>query len=433
MLAGTIAVPGTGNGHLLRDGQTDLWKFTAKKGQRLIIETNARRLGSALDSVIEVLDAKGQPVPRAVLRCLAKTHVTFRDHDSAGGNIRIEAWGELAVNDYIWVGSELLKIRALPTHPDADCIFFSDRGQRTGFLDTTPAHLSNGLPMYKVSVHPPGTTFPPTGFPVIALNYRNDDGGPGYGRDSRLFFAAPADGEYRVRVSDARGQGGDNHAYRLTVRPPRPSFNVSFSPTAPLVPAGSALPITVTAERIDGYDGPIAIKLMNLPMGFSAPDTHILAGENSTALALFANPQAPHKPEKIKLIAEATIDGKKIVKEVIGGEPKLDKAGEIVTTTVESAIALKPGKTTKLTVEIERRLGFAGRVPIDVRGLPHGVKVLDIGLNGILITERETKRTIVIYAEPWVEPTEHPIVVLARREGKASEYGAKSVLLKVVR
>jgi hypothetical protein len=54
----------------------------------------------------------------------------------------------------------------------------------------------------------------------------------------------------------------------------------------------------------------------------------------------------------------------------------------------------------RLTGRIERRNGFQGRVPIDVRGLPHGVRVLDIGLNGILITDTQTVRTMVIYAEP---------------------------------
>ena len=83
-------------------------------------------------------------------------------------------------------------------------------------------------------------------------------------------------------------------------------------------------------------------------------------------------------------------------------------------------------------VHIDRRNGFKGRVPVEVRGLPHGVRVLDIGLNGILITEKETTRTIVIYAEPWVEPMAHPIVVLARSERKGTEHAAKSVLLKVV-
>ena len=101
---------------------------------------DARRLGSPLDSFIEVLDADGRPVPRAVLRCLAKTHVTFRDHDSVQPNIRIEAWNELAVNDYLYVGSELLRIKALPPHPDADCAFFSVAGKRVGFLDTTKAN-----------------------------------------------------------------------------------------------------------------------------------------------------------------------------------------------------------------------------------------------------------------------------------------------------
>jgi Planctomycete cytochrome C/WD domain, G-beta repeat len=429
----TIPVPGTANGEIDRPGVHDSWTFRAKKGERLIVEVNARRLGSALDSVIEIVDGKDRPVPRAVLRSQAKTYVTFRDHDSANANIRIEAWGELAVNDYIYVGNELLKIRSLPTHPDADCIFFSERGQRTGYLDTTPTHLSNGLPMYKVAIHPPGAKFPPNGFPVVTLYYRNDDGGPGYGRDSRIVFDPPVDGEYKVKIGDSRGQGGANHGYRLTVRPPRPSFNVTFAPTSPRVYRGGAIPITATAERIDGYDGEIALKLENLPSGFSAPATSILPGENSTAFALYAKADATKtaQAQDIKLIAYAIIDGKKVLKEVTVGLPNLIEPGEIVTTTVESEVTLKAGKTTKLTVNIERQKGFAGRVPIEVRGLPHGVKVLDIGLNGILITERETRRTMVLYAEPWVAATDHPIVVLAKREGKNTEHAAKSVLLKV--
>ena len=67
-----------------------------------------------------------------------------------------------------------------------------------------------------------------------------------------------------------------------------------------------------------------------------------------------------------------------------------------------------------------------------MRGLPHGVRVLDVGLNGILITEKESERTFVLYAEPWVQPTTHPFVVLARREGKNTEHAARSVLLRVV-
>jgi len=425
--------PFTANGRILSPGATEFWKFTAKKGQRLIVEVAARRLGSPLDSYIEILDSSGKPVPRATLRSLAKTYVTFRDHDSASQGIRIEAWSELAINDYVLVGGELLRIRELPPNPDADCVFFSERGQRIGFLDTTPTHHAMGTPMYKVAIHPPGMTFPPNGFPVVTLYYRNDDGGPGYGRDSRLFFDPPADGDYQVRIGDTRGQGGSDYAYRLTVRPPRPSFNVSFTPTAPAVSKGGAVPITVTAERFDGYDGEIGLRLENLPPGFRAPVTSIPAGENSTAFALYAEPKAksPGKAPSLKLTARARIDGLEVVKEVTGGLPKVIEPGDIVTTTDESAVTVRPGGETRLTVRVERRNSFKGRIPLEVRGLPHGVRVLDIGLNGILLTERDTVRTVVIYAEPWVQPREHPFVVLARREGTNAVHAAPSVLLKV--
>jgi WD40 repeat protein len=431
-----LPVPGTGNGKISESGATEVWRFHAKKGDRLILEVNARRLGSPLDSFIEILDAKGNLVPRATLRSLARTFVTFRDHDSASAGIRIEAWGELAVNDYILVGNELLKIKALPPNPDADCTFFSERIQRIGYLDTTPTHHAQGTPMYKVSIHPPGTQFAPNGFPVVTLYYRNDDGGPGYGRDSKLFFEAPADGDYQVRIGDSRGQGGPHFAYRLTVRPPRPNYNVSFTPQSPAVWKGGAIPITVNADRLDGFDGPIHVKLDNLPPGFSAPTTTIPAGENSTAFALYAEAgaTAPTGAAKLKLVARATIDGKEVVKEAMGGMASLQKDnGDIVTTTEQSSVTLKPGGTVRLLVKVQRQNGFKGRIPLDVRGLPHGVRVLDIGLNGILVTENETVRSIEIFAEPWVEAIEQPFVVLARREGKNSEHAAKSVLLKVVK
>jgi WD40 repeat protein len=431
----TMPVPGTANGRIAEPGAAGLWRFPATKGQRLVVEVNARRLGSPLDSYLEILDAKGQPVPRAVLRSLARTYTTFRDHDSAGGGIRMEAWHEFAMNDYVWVGNELLRILALPRNPDDDCQFFAAGGQRTGYLDTTPTHLPLGTPMYKVEIHPPGTTFPPNGFPVIALPYRNDDGGPGYGKDSRLFFDPPADGDYLARITDARGEGGSRYAYRLTVRPPRPSYTVSFSPNAPSVWKGGAVPVSVTANRTDGYDGAIEVRLENLPAGFSAPATTIPAGENSTALALSAAPDAsvPAGAAPLKLVARAVIEGQAVVREATGGVPKAVEPGDLVTTTEQTEITVRPGQEVRLTARVERRNGHTGRVPLDVRGLPHGVHVLDVGLNGILITEKESARTFAIYCEPWVQPTSHPIVVLARSERKGTEHAAKSVLLRVVK
>src|SRR5262249_16432907 len=148
-----------------------------------------------------------------------------------------------AMNDYVLIGQELMRIRELPRNPDDDCQFYSVNGQRLGYLGTTPSFHSQDSPMFKIAIHPPGTTFPPNGMPLVPVGSRNDDGGPGSGKDSRLHFDPPADGEYQVRVSDARGYGGLDYAYRLTIRSPRPDFSVRFNPTAPSVGKGSSVPV----------------------------------------------------------------------------------------------------------------------------------------------------------------------------------------------
>src|SRR5438876_11054664 len=58
---GKMTVPSTANGRIEKDNQKDMWSFSAKKGQPLVVEVNARRIGSRLDSIIEILDQNAQP------------------------------------------------------------------------------------------------------------------------------------------------------------------------------------------------------------------------------------------------------------------------------------------------------------------------------------------------------------------------------------
>lgn len=429
---GDIRVPGSADGIFTRPNEAQSAHFAAKKGERLIVEALARRAGSPVDSVIEILDAAGKPVPLATLRCTAKTSVTFRDHDSVGSGIRLDAWNELAVDDYLFVSGELVRILALPKGPDDDCQFYQTAGQRVGFLGTTPTHHSFGEPMYKVEIHPPGRSFPPNGMPVFVLHYRNDDGGPGFGKDSRIYFDPPADGTYQVRVTDARGEFGPTHAFRVTVRPPKPDFTVSANVSGPSLLKGGAVPVNVTLTRTDGYDGPIKLHLKDVPAGFSAPPTTVEAGHNSTSFALYGNADTElPKGAQVKLIASAMIGDKEWAREIPLALPNKLGTGDIITTVRQQSVTIQPGKETRFTVDIKREGKFTGRVPIEVKGLPHGVRVLNVGLNGILITERETSREVVLYAEPWVQPMARPLVVLARREGTASEFAAKPLTLEV--
>lgn len=430
---GDVRAPGAADGIFSKPNEAQTVRFGAKKGERLVLEVLAQRAGSPVDSVIEVLDATGKPVPRATLRCTAKTSVTFRDHDSRQGGIRLDAWNELAIDDYVFVGGELMRILALPRGPDDDCQFYQAGGQRSAFLGTTPVHHYFGEPLYKVELHLPGRTFPPNGMPVFALTYRNDDGGPGFGKDSALVFDVPADGSYQVRVTDARGAHGPAHAFRVTVRAPKPDFTVTVSAAGPQLLKAGSVPVNVTVTRADGFDGVVNVRLKNLPTGLSAPPTFVEAGHHTTAFPLFADASAalPDRPNVV-LVATATIGGKEVTREVPLPLPAKLGTGDIVTTLRTVALSIKPGGEARFVVEIARQGKFAGRVPIEVKGLPHGVRVLNVGLNGILITERETAREVVLYAEPWVKPLAHPIIVTARREGGA-ECGAKPLALKVER
>ena len=452
-----IAVPGSATGIVDQPNAVHAVDFPAKKGQRLIVEVDARRHGSPLDSTIDIVDMRNKPVLRATLRGTARTYSTFRDNDSAAPGIRLEAWNELNIDDYLYMNGELMRIKALPKGPDDDCQFYQAGGMRQGYLDTTPIHHALGSPMYKVEFHPPGTKFPPNGLPTFDLPFRNDDGGLGYGKDSRIFFDPPADSTYRVMLRDSRGQGGSAHTYRLTVRPPKPSFLVEFSPISPMVWKGGSVPISATATRLDGFDGAIELEMTDLPKGFVAPNSSIEAGQLTTVFPLFAETDSVEpKQSSFSFVASGTAKRslpleelknpmKKAVMEPLtlfvgvlslyqsGGTLKLREPGDIVTTTDLQELTIRPGEQAKLKVKVERRNGFAGRIPLDVRGLPHGVRVMDIGLNGILLTPRDTEREIVLYAEPWVQPMTRPLIVLATREGAKTEHGARPVMLKVVK
>ncbi|MEJ5275385.1 MAG: WD40 repeat domain-containing protein [Thermogemmata sp.] len=410
-------------------------RFHARQGETWIVEVLARRAGSPLDPVIEILDAADQPVPQAILRPISVFYTTHRDHEATSPGIRLESWNDLAIDDYLYAHGELMRVLALPRNPDDDCQFYQFQGRRLAYLGTTPAVHYQGTPLYKVEIHPPGRTFPPNGLPLFTLYYRNDDGGPEYGKDAYLWFTAPATGFYSVRVSDARGAGGPDYAYRLRIRRPQPDFAIQFRPTRPVIWKGGAASVTVEVTRRDGFDGPVHLQFVDLPPGFSSPPTFIEAGQFTTAVTLAAAPDAQLPPQyRFKLLARAQIDGQEVTRQVFSeplGPESLRPPADLICRPRVPSLTIRPGQESRFIVDIERLGNFRGRVPLEVRGLPHGVRVLNVGLNGILITERETSREVVLYAEPWVRPMQHPIVVLARHEGKGTEHAAPAILLNV--
>lgn len=406
-------------------GQDIDWvSFTAVKGQPIAIAVEAQQFGSPLDSKIEIVDDRGRPIEIATVRCVAETFLTLSDRDSRSAGLRLDSWTDLRINDYVMIGSEILQVVKLPDYPDEDVLFLNNArtGWRYGLFGTTPSHHAVYTPVYKVELFPPATTFSPNGMPIFHLYAANDDGGaPLYRKDSYIEFHPPRSGRYHVSITDTMGRSGPTYAYRLHIRPPQPDFKVYVDASRPNLPVGGRYPLRITADRLEGFDGPIQVRFPELPEGFSATEATILPGEEDCSIVVSAKAGAVSTSfgKPIKIEASAMIDGKEQVRTTQIDFITIVRQADITIAQTPARLTVQPGESVKCTVTIERHNGFTGRVPIDVRNLPFGVYVLDTGLNGILVTEQEARRTFEIYVEPWVQPMERSIFSIASVETRS--------------
>ena len=413
-------------GRITEKSDADLFHFRSKAGQNWIIETAAARRGSPIDTKIEVLHADGKPVERVMLQAVRDSAITFRSINSDTPDCRVENWEEMELNEYLYMNGEVVRLFRAPQGPDSGFLFYTLNGKRRCYFDTSGAAHALEEPCYIVEAHKPGTKLVPNGLPAFTLHYANDDDGDRkLGPDSRLNFTAPKDGAYLVRVTDARGYFGDRFAYRLVVREARPDFKVTLNGANPTVNAGSGQSFSVSAERIDGFDGDITVDITDLPPGFSVSTPMVIqAGHTDAKGAINAASDAPKPTNSMsKLTASATIAGKTVRKDVnsfgtikLGDKPKL-----FVTLEPASAanpdLAIAPGQTISAMLKVQRN-GHEDLVTFTVDNLPHGVIVDNIGLNGVLIPKGQSEREIFLTAAKWVPETDRLCYAIENQAGR---------------
>lgn len=432
----TVTVPVTVNACIANAGDTDHFAFGAKKGQTWIIETLADLAGSPADTKLDVLHADGKPVQRLLLQAVRDSYNNFRSVDANNPDIRLQNWEEMELNEFAYFNGDVMKIIRMPRGPDGGCFFYTSGGKRRAYFDTTANSHSLDEPCYIVEPKSIGSQIVPNGLPVFTLNYGNDDSGDRkLGTDSRVTFTAPADGRYIIRVTDTRGWGGERYVYALTVRQPMPDFSVKLAGMNPTVMPGASVGFSFRAERVDGFDDPIQIEITGVPTGYFASSPLLIeAGHDLISGSLHAAPDAAANADwsKVKIIAK----GRNLVHEAgtfgkvtLGAAPKFivvlepDAGGkpvmrEIKDETTPLEITLAPGQIVKAWIRAVRT-GNDGLLSLDVHGLPHGVIVDDIGLNGVQIREKENERPIFFRAANWVKDQDkliHAALSSARNE-----------------
>lgn len=426
----SIPVPSVVDGRIWPSAQAsstdaDLYQFEASTGQTLAIETDAARRGSPVDTKIEILHADGKPVEQIRLQAVRDSQITFRAIDSTTDDLRVENWQEMELNQYMYLQGEVCKIFRMPQGPDSGFQFYSIGGKRRDYFGTSG--VAHALDEPASIVQPRSNSAKPeqNGLPLFTVYYVNDDDSDRkLGTDSRLLFRPTADGKYLVRVTDTRGHGGERFAYRLIVREAKPDFKVTLNGANPVVNAGSGKEISVAVERIDGFEDDIKVDVTGMPLGFSVSTPIViqaghLEAKGTINAALDASKPNETNAAMTKVTASAMINERDVTREVnnlgkiqLGEKPKLFVAlepyDEKATNFVERAlsdppleITVVPGQSIPAWLKVKRN-GHDDLVTFTVEGLPHGVIVDNIGLNGVLIPKGEDARQIFLTTAKWV-------------------------------
>ncbi|MCA9040997.1 MAG: hypothetical protein KDA65_11665 [Planctomycetaceae bacterium] len=427
-----IELPAKINGTIFHEEEKagtdfDLYRFTAKKGEQWIAEIKAARDKSPLDSKVEVLDSEGNQILRAQLKAVRDSYFTFRGKDSFTSNdFRIHNWQEMELDEYLYCNGEIVKLWLYPRGPDSGFRVYPGEGNRYGYFDTTPLAHALQEPCYIVEPYPADANVVANGLPIFKLYYENDDESlRKWGADSKLTFTAPADGEYLVKVSDVRGFQGSDFKYELTVRQPKPDFTVTLHGANPKLKRGAGREIRFTVERHDNFEGPIEIKMTDLPPGMITSSPILLQEGQIEAFGTIYAPAdvaalTEENAKQAKVTATAIINNQEVTHEVNSlGEIKLEEGqpqvtieilphqGELVKNPEDGIqeLTIHPGETVSALIRIQRN-GFDNRVEFGKedsgRNLPYGVIVDNIGLNGLMIPEGQNEQIFFLTASKWL-------------------------------
>ncbi len=232
--------------------------------------------------------------------------------------------------------------------------------------------------------------------------------------DPELLFTAPADGTYRVAVTDRSGQsGGREAAYRLTMEPPPVDFTMA-SPTPLSVPIGGTAKLTVKVTRTGGFKAPIALVLSALPDGLTAPpDLIIPEGQAELAIDLTVAADAPASARLCQIQATSNIGGQEVRRQ---SEPVL------LTTTMKPRIKLTPegmddvrkvhrGSTFLAPVLIERLEGYTGEITLEMTSKQQRHRQ-GLASDEFIVSASATRVEYPIFVPEWMETTKTSRMIL---------------------
>lgn len=395
-------VPFAFNGVLETKDAPAFFRFNAKKDQNLNVEVFARRLGSPIDSVLTVLDAKGKSLgnnddaagnPDSAVRVKIPEDgiytVKVADQLNRGGprfSYRVEIAPvapalTLSIPDTARYDNETRKSLAVPRGNRFAVLMNLTRDTFNGDLavafdglptgitaksDTVPGSLSAVPVVFEAAADAPlaGRLLTPVGQPVVA----SADAAAAKPKEVASRFRHTVEW---VRIQNdtvyVKSEVGQLAAAVVEAVP----FKVRIvEPKVPLVQSGEMV-LQVIADRQDGFDEPITVKMLWNPPGVSSlPDMVIPKGAYSVDYKLNATNKAETRKWKTAVVASATVKGGTAYVSSQLAELEIAPAflvGKIDLTKVER------GQTAKLVCKLEQKAPFEGIAFARLVGLPPNV------------------------------------------------------------
>lgn len=388
------ALPLALNGRLGTRDDHDWFRFKAAKDQNLDIRVYARALRSPVDSVIDLYDEQGK---------------RLAGNDDSGGPDSYLKWKApadgvylLRIRDHLGEGGAafVYRVELTPVRPTLalDLPEFRRNTQDRMVVEVAQGNVGAILVRAKrenfgspvqvdLGALPPGVTavipeLPgamdrvPVVFTAAPDAARAGVLLPAVGRSTDPKVAV--EGAFRQAVDLVRANPNNTVYYRaqvdglpLAVTEPLPYRLHIVPPKVPLVNGGS-MALKVTAERDEGFDAPIKLRMLYTPPGIGAPPEITLAkGETSAFINLNADGKAETKTWPITVIGSTVLAGG----ERWAATPfaDLQVAPPFVTGKIDMH-AVERGHDVEVVCRLEQHQPFEGEAEVTLLGLPAKTK-----------------------------------------------------------
>jgi hypothetical protein len=379
------------NGVISKPGDVDFFRFKAKKGEVYDVHCYARRLGSALDSVMVLYHFNGGGIvgnddavgPDSYFRFTApedkEYSISVTDHLGKGGP-----------NYFYRIEFTPVKPQLSLTIPKVDIFGYSQerqaipvhRGNRTATLLSATRTDFGGDLVFNAEQLPAGVAMQAEGMPafmtVTPVVFEAKPDAPLAGTLARILgrHADPAQKiaggfEQSVILVGVPNQGiywklnVDRAAVAVADEVP---FKISIvEPKVPLVHNGS-MNLKIVAERKKGYNEAITIvPLYNPPGVGSASSVVIPAGQTEALFPINANGGAPPRKWKYVVLGTANVGNGPVW--VSSQLATLEITPPFVAFTMERA-ATEQGKSTEMFCKVQVATPFPGSAKVNLIGLP---------------------------------------------------------------